>query len=429
MSKLYNSVSATVPVFVIPDLLQDPYTNLDWVNFGADNNLPIYMANLVEVSPTHAAILDSKKSFIRGDVTIEGNVSHLDMEDLDGKGSDIDDFIEDLSEDLSTYETLYVEVVFNKSRTRAVRLNILPYENVRVGKMNSKGNVETFYVSANWGKKYIKKNVPKALKAFNPNNVTSDSAVIMLKERKSGQPYYTIPSYMSAIQWILMEDDIAAFNRGNIVNGFFPSMILNFFDGDPTDDLKEDMEKYINSKFSGTRGSKLMMFFNNDKEKKVTVDTFQPADLPKYFQTMIPEVKYKILTSHKSNPSLVGVLTETGAIGKADELVVAHQLYLRTTISTLQKRIIKLFKMVFRFNGDTKTRLFFENVLLDKELLIDTVGANDVNEVADRPHNRLEAIEKHVQTPNNPDVGDSTYRDNDTKVIKEPTTKKGDDDK
>ena len=384
---IQNSVALSMPVLSVPQPTQFSYWHKDWVPFGDGTNLyPQYTASLLTVSPTHAAIVDSKTAFINTDFIIDiigGSGSYIDEENIDGDGGSLEELIADIAVNLAVYESFYMEVIYNKPRTRVVALKCIPYENVRVGKYNEEGKIDTFYISPDWANNFVKKHKPTPIAAFDPNNIDTNSQIIYMRMKRPNQPYYTVPSYMSAVQWILLEDDIAEFNRNNVTSGFFPSMIMNFFNGEPTEDEKGELESYIGSKFSGKGASKLMMFFGNDPDKKVDLQAFQPPDLPDYFQAIIPEIKLKIFAGHKASPALLGVFTATGLNNNSDELATQYQLYLKSTINPLQKLVINAFKKAYLVNGH-KIEARFENelILQGRDIDITTSDKDGVNKSA-----------------------------------------------
>lgn len=366
MSKLLNGVLTSTPELIIPDFRQLEHYGQDYVLFGTDNFLPNYIADLITLSPTHGAIIDSKRAIFNGDLHInikEGLKSVIDFNNIDTLGGSLEEFTDEIASDAITYESFYIELIYNKPRTRIVGLKRIPYEYVRSGKYNEDGSIDTFYISSDWSKKYIKRNTPRPISAYNPSSIDTDSQLLYMRIKRPNQPYYTIPSYMSAIQWILLEDDIAEFNRNNITSGFFPSMLLNFFNGEPTEDEKAEMEAYIGSKFSGKGASKLMMFFNNDPDKKVQVDSFTPPDIPKYFDSLLPEIRRYILSAHKTAPELMGVSTTSGFSSESDKIITQYRLLLKTSIAPLQKLYISALQKVLSFNK-VEADIYFDNEIL-----------------------------------------------------------------
>jgi len=248
VDKINNGVISTLSALSIPDFNSIAATyGRAYVDYGSNNKLPNYIADLYTLSPTHQAVVDSKRSILDGDLKIIGvdkKTDKLDLDNIDGEGDTIFDLLSATYGDLALYESFYWEIVYNKARTRIVHINHIPYETVRVGKYNERGKIEKVFISPDWSRKYIKKNKPKEFETFNPSKINTDSQILISKIKRPNQPYYTIPSYMSAVQYILLEDDIAELQRNTISNGFFPSMVMNFFNGEPTEDDKAELEGY-----------------------------------------------------------------------------------------------------------------------------------------------------------------------------------------
>jgi hypothetical protein len=396
MSKLNNSVAFSLPQVSVPDPLQKATYNRVYVDFGYDNMYSQYVADLTNLSPTHSAILDSKINLLNASLEIDDTVDiKIDLEDVDGNGTTIEDFYFEVFTNLGTFEGAYVEVIYNKAKTRIVNMSVLPFETVRVGKYNEEGIIDTVYISPDWSRKFIKRNAPKPMAVFDPENIDTDSQVIIVRTRKPNQPYYPIPSWMSAVQWILLEDDIAEYSRNSILNGFTPSTILNFHDGEPTEDDKSMMESYIKRKFTGKNSSKFMLFFDNDRDKAVDITQMDIPDLSKYWETISPIVTEKIFTGHKIYPSLVGVPVSNGFSSNKDELLSQYDLYLRTSILPLQKLALSILRKVIKFNVGDAVEIRFRNELISSDNATDvTAEENTEDNTVNNSDNSNPELEK-----------------------------------
>lgn len=399
MSKLNNSIAFSLPQVSVPDAFQSATHGRPYVDFGIDNLYPQYLADLNSISPTHSAIIEAKTAFLNASLETDEDIDFkLDFDNLDGKGGNLEDFLNEVFTNMGTFDGAYVEMIYNKQKTRVVHMNVIPYEAVRVGKYTEEGIIDTVYVSEDWSRKYIKRNTPRPLAVYNPESVDTDSQVVILRTKKPNQPYYPIPGWVSAIQWIMLDDDVAEYSRNSILNGFTPSTIFNFHKGDPTDDDKSDMESYMKSKFTGKSNTKFLMFFDNDKDKSVDITTLDVPDLAKYWDSISPIITEKIFTGHKIYPSLIGVPVSNGLGSNKDELDMQFQIYLKTSILPLQKLVLGLFKRVSLFNtGEAETGMVFVNELLSSDK--DEVVAEDNTE------DNIVDVEK-------------SDNDDDTKVIK-----------
>jgi len=292
----------------------------------------------------------------------------IDFDNIDGEQGSLEDFLTDVFINLATFEGAYVEIVYNKPRTRIVALKTIPFESVRVGRYDDNGNINEVYISPDWSRKYIKRNTPKKMPTFNPDKVKSNSQVMIIRGKKPNQPYYPIPGWMSAIQWILLEDDVAEYSRNSILNGFTPSTILNFHNGEPTEDDKSDLESYIRGKFTGKGSTKFMMFFDNGKDNSVDINTLDTPDLSAYWDSITPILTSKIFTGHKIYPSLVGVPVSNGLSSNSNELDLQFQMFIKTSIEPLQKLVLTLLRKVFKFNdNNVELDMRFINKLIDED--------------------------------------------------------------
>jgi len=369
--KLNNSVAFSLPQVAVPDSLQKAMYGRPYVEFGSDNNFPQYMADLSTVSPTHASILEAKTSFLNSKLDLDRELDYkIDLDDIDGEQGTIEDFLTDIFTNLATFEGGYVEVVYNNTRTRIVALKTIPFESVRVGRYDERGNINSVFISQDWSRKYIKRNQPLEIPTFDPNNITTDSQIMIIRGKKPNQPYYPIPTWMSAIQWILLEDDVVEFSRNSILNGFTPSTILNFHDGEPTEDEKDQLESYISGKFTGKGSTKFMMFFDNGKDNSVDINKLDVPNLSDYWESITPIMTSKIFTGHKIYPSLVGVPVSNGLSSNSDELDLQFQMYIKTSIEPLQKLVLTVLRRIFKFNNpELDIELKFINELIDSDKL------------------------------------------------------------
>jgi len=395
MSKVQNSVMFSLPQVSVPDPLQQATGHYDYVYFGVDNMYPQYVADLVNVSPTHSAIITAKTALLNASLILEEDLDiKLDLDDLDGKGGNVEDFYSSMFVNLSTFEGAYIEVIYNKQKTRVVKLSNIPYENVRVGKYTEEGNIDTVYISPDWSRKYIKKNAPKPMATYDPENIDTDSQVMVIRLNRPNQPYYTVPGWMSAVQAIFLEDDVLEYSRNSILNGFTPSTIFNFHGGEPDEDGKESMESSMKRKFTGKASTKFLMFYDNDKDKSVDITQLAAQDIGAFWESLSPIISDKIFTGHKIYPSLVGVPTSNGFSSNTDELEAQYALYLKTTIIPLQKLALGVLRKVIKFNINQSVELKFKNELINT----DTEEVDAVENTSDNVKD-----EKDTATPNEKD--------------------------
>jgi hypothetical protein len=108
-------------------------------------------------------------------------------------------------------------------------LNLLhiPAQYIRSGKMID-GEIDTYYYSADWSKYKKGEYRPRPYPAFNTEDRTQASQILMIRDKNPALFYGFAPDYVAATDYIQIDLEIAQFHLSNISNGMFPSMAINF---------------------------------------------------------------------------------------------------------------------------------------------------------------------------------------------------------
>ena len=96
--------------------------------------------------------------------------------------------------------------------------------------------------------------------------------------------YYPLPSYISATDAINTEIEIQNYHLNAIHNGFAVNAIVNFNNGVPDDNERQEIEEKINQKFAGSNNAgRTLISWNEDKDKATTVERLESDNLDKKF--------------------------------------------------------------------------------------------------------------------------------------------------
>ena len=351
------SVNPLTTIPNLPTVNSTGFTEGKVISWGGDNLLPYYLENLAQISPTQAAIIDYKANQIAGrSVKVIGEAKYLKITDRQYKK-----MFKSIKGDVSTFEAVPFQLITNTTG-QIVTIIPLPTNSVRSGDYEN-GSVKEYYYKQNWadtGTQY------ETIRAWNPTKKGGKKGkfIAYLKDQKAGQLFYNIPSYFAAWRWIDLEDTMSEFHKNNIDNGFFPSVILEFFGQEPS---KEEKAKFLNNfktQFTGKGSEKIIAFWSGDPEDKTNITTFQPANLPDYFENLTESVSNKIITSHKISPLLVGIKLKgtTGLGSNAEEIQASFALYQSSTIQPLQDMITDFLEEIHEYNGDEVSIQIIPNV-------------------------------------------------------------------
>ena len=362
----------------------------EYIYFGADNLYPQYLIELFTGSGINSAIIKGVSAMIAGDQ--QGTCQGLDVVDKDElEGDQKEQYlkfnkllktgsrntIKNLAFDLKLFGTCYINVIWNKAKTAIHEIKHIPAQYIRSGKADSYGNVNEFYYSYDWSN--IRKYKPRIIKAFNPEDRTETSQLMQVKEYNPQSFYYGIPDYVGGTDYIQLDMSIAELHLANIDNNFMPSCMVNFSNGIPTDLERQEVERKLNQKFSGSGNSgKLIITFNDGKETTPEVVPLNTGDNDDKYQFLSQEVSRKILTSHRvTSPLLFGVKAESGFGSNADELRDSYSLYNSTCIKPFQSTLLESLDQLFRINGIDSLDIYFKTLKPADFLDLDMIDAID----------------------------------------------------
>ena len=226
------------------------------------------------------------------------------------------------------------------------------------------GEIQHYYYSADWSKAKKGEYRPRAYAAFNTEDRTQASQILMIRDKNPALFYGFAPDYVAATDWIQMELEIAQFHLANITSGMTPSMHVGFSNGVPTEEERRTIERQLNQKFAGTgNAGKILITFNDGKETTPTIEPIQMNDAQNAWVEMSKQSVNQILAGHRvTSPILFGIRSEGGGLGNnADELRDAYSLFNNTVVIPFQNTLLKGLEKIFRVN-DINLDLYFKSL-------------------------------------------------------------------
>ena len=351
----------------IPHLVED--SKNDWVSFGEDNLYPNYLLDLFLGSAINGALVKSIGAMIYGeglaatnvDESIDTKESYLRLTELLHNSDD--DVLKDLALDLKLFGGCYVNVIWSRDRSKIAKMIHVPAQYIRSGKMID-GEIQHYYYSADWSKAKKGEYRPRAYAAFNTEDRTQASQILMIRDKNPALFYGFAPDYIAATNWIQCELEISQFHLANITSGMTPSMHVGFSNGVPTEEERRTIERQLNQKFAGTgNAGKILITFNDGKETTPTIEPIQMNDAQNAWVEMSKQSVNQILAGHRvTSPILFGIRSEGGGLGNnADELRDAYSLFNNTVVIPFQNTLLKGLEKIFRVN-DINLDLYFKSL-------------------------------------------------------------------
>lgn len=339
---------------IIPQFSEEG--NKPWVYFGDNNLYPYYLDDLVFSSAIHGAIVKGTADMIyAGGLDSPEKDKHVDQW-LRLQALFPDDTLYKLAWDLKLYGNAYINVIWSVDRTSIAEVHHLPANSMRTGHSDDDEKIPTFYHSANWNRYSDSRYSPTPIPAFSTEDRAAASQVIHVKLYNPISYYYGLPDYIGATNYIELDKDISEFHLNNIKNGLFPSMMISFNNGVPTEEERIMTERMIYEKFSGSSNAgKILLSWNDDAAdapKFEPIDNNSPHETYSYLSN---EVVVKVLSGHRvTSPLMFGLRSEGGGFGSnADEMQKSFELYQSTVISAFQDSLLEAFRPVFAVNNIT----------------------------------------------------------------------------
>ena len=129
-------------------------------------------------------------------------------------------------------------------------------------------------------------------------------------------------------------------------------MLINFNNGTPPKEIRDEIERSIYEKFSGTSNAgRFILAFNDSKELAASIEPVVLNDAHQQYQFLSDESMKKVMVSHRIvSPMLVGIKDQTGLGNNAQELETASILMDNTVIRPMQVTIIDALERILEYN-------------------------------------------------------------------------------
>ena len=376
----------------VPIVQEDTKTRYQWVPVGILDQDDYFglLTEAYNTSTTNAACVDGVGDLIygKGLFTKEEN-----------KQQTLDKIVppEDLRKvtfDLKLYGNAAFQVIWNDSHTQIEKLYHTPVQNLRAKKIYGMKKVEGYYYCTDWSDTRKQKD-KEFIPTFGSSN--EEIEILYVKEYEPNRYYYSLPDWISALQFSFSEAELSNLHLNNIENGFLPVAMVNFNNGVPAPEERQTIESLLEAKFTGTRNAgRFMVSFNDDAINKPTIDTLPMENLHEKYQYVAEYAQDRILVAHRIvSPLLFGIRTaNNGFSSQSEEMKTAYSIMQTMTIFPFQNLIINSIYNAFRVGGINISDLYFEQ-LTPLVILSDTADDTDqtIEEVQEEIDDNLQGGE------------------------------------
>lgn len=328
-----------------------------FIEFGDHNQYPNYIWDLYKNVSTLQSIINGTKDYIKGN-SIKSNTPTL----TDRKAEEL---VESIALDLLIYGGTYVSVLRNRMGGIA-DIDPLDFRNCRSDKKN-----ELFFYSSDFSdKKTYGRCKVNVYPRFDADKRDVASSIYFYKNIR--HQTYPMPIWSSAVIAAEIQKNINQYHLNNLYNGFAPNTIVSFNNGVPEDDVREEIERQFNEKYSGYQNAgRIILNWATDKDHGVTITKVESNDHASRYNELKERSEEELFVAFRATPNLFGLPTKTTGFN-SQEYADAFKLYQKTVVQPLQTIIcnivdditgqaqsiaIEPFKIDFEAlnNNDTKT--------------------------------------------------------------------------
>ena len=334
-----------------------------WVEYGADNLFPQFIAGLFNTSAMNRTAIQSKLDGVIGQgLKTKKEEDNYLLKRANPKES-YNDIFEKATLDYITFGGFALNVIWSNDGETIAEIYHLDFSRVRSGVHSQLTNdVDKYYYAADWSQ--WRKIKPLEFSGFDPEkSIDCPSQVFYFFDYTPGSLFYPLPSYSGGLNDIQIDVEVSKFHINNLANGLAPSLFIGLNNGIPDPEARQEIYDEITMAFRGSdNAGKAFIAFSDDKEHAPDILPI-PAANSDYYVNLETRITSRILSAHRiTSPMLLGLYHEggTGLGSNKDEIETAYAHFITTVVKPIQKSMLKVFDSIMFYRGYTNVELYIE---------------------------------------------------------------------
>jgi hypothetical protein len=380
MSEKVRIVTAFNSAKQIPNSTEVKDRSRGIMKWGAGNDYPLYLIDLLNGSATHGGIVKGKVNYIAGQglKVVSGALEEF-MQQPFNEDMDMTDIVMAMAEDLEVFGMMAVKGTWNMTGERVAKWEYIDQSALRVTEDKKYWKYSNDWAASRQDESTGYKTYP----AYDKENRVGSFIIVWTLPYKKGRGekgYYGKPPYISCVTDIDTERQISIFHRNNIYNAFKLGTLVTFADGMPESheegvkiakQLRDDAGAMDNA-------GGIKVTFSNGKDTAPIVQSLTGDDLPERYLQTAQFVETNIVKGHSAVSGLLfGIKTE-GQLGGATEMEEAFKLFSKSYVESRQEFIGKAVNEMVELSG------FVGTVEVTGADFIETDGINRTGELLNK---------------------------------------------
>lgn len=328
------------------------------------DSFPNQLDNLVQESPTATACLSTATDFVVGEGFNLG--PELENKTLNNQGLKFLQYHQVQAHSIVHHWGVASLVKYNKIGD-ITEIYDIPFGYCRLAKPDDNGLISKIHYNPYFGTALYKKQDTVTYDVYNPSQ-----AVIQLSKdknfkgqihwlgiRSSKHPFYPIPDYYSAKEWMRIEKNAGVYFDENLENGFLTPSVLKLF-GNPNDPsgLKDSNDndiskgqafnKEMTDNFSGVkRVGQMMVFWADNKDEFPTLEPF-PTNANSEIHRVTDEHATRKITIATKVPAILANVNDANNFGGEQ---------IRPAVKIMQQRSKRMQNILIDYYSDMLNRM------------------------------------------------------------------------
>ena len=330
-----------------------------YIEYGEDNNYFQFLIDRFLYSTTNGSIITGISNMMYGKGLDALDASRKPNEYAQMKTLFKPEMLRKVCLERKLMGMASIQVV--KQKNKVVKVEHFPIHTLRAEKCNDKGEIEAYFYCPDWANKKPAE-VLKRIPAWGFGN-GNEIEIMVIKPYLPIFHYYTPVDYNGALDYALLEQEISEYQINDVKNGFSGTKVINFNNGIPTEEMRDQIKADVKNKLTGSRGDKVIVAFNANAESKTTVEDIPLNDAPAHYEYLSNECFNKLIVGHRvTSPMLLGIRNGDGGLGNnADEIKTATLLFDNIVIKPYQQEIIEALDEILFYN-EISLKLYFKTI-------------------------------------------------------------------
>ena len=322
-----------------PDAKEIEAPGRDWISWGKRNDFPNYIYCLSKAASTLKSVISGCADYVAGDKVTCSSFPYEEKY-MNRKRQSPAYIVRALAQDYFRYGGFCFEVIRNREG-KVVEVYHIDLRFIRTNK-----DCDVFWYSEDWNKRWGKKN-DIIYPEFKDDASNVVSSLFFFKNCEE-QVYPECP-FEGSIIAAELERDIDEYHLNSMNNNFAGSFLVNFNNGVPPEDVRKEIERDFNNKYSGYQnGCRIVYSWNDSKDAMTILQEIKASDFSDKYEALSKRSRQQIFTAFRANPNLFGIPTENLGFSN-EEYEAAFKLFNRTMIQPVQQTILQALESVFDF--------------------------------------------------------------------------------